>query len=289
MLLRLTSFILSLSFIVSPLYSADWWDKVSSLWQDKEKDKEKSVEPMMRILLKRNLENVQLEVRGRYRLINPHTDSFIAARSTGKNRLLEAVEDGLKWGESFPGIYQIKIEPIDSTTELFLDEVPYTGNLYFYAIEGKVYVVNEIPLEEYVNVSLLPYQDLTLESETLAALAIAARTNAFMETLNPRNTFWNIDAEKVNYQGPTAIEPAISQATMGTRSMIISRTGLYEGVATPFFVDFDVLKGKGKETQASKISLEEAEQLAKQGHHAAQILIKAFPGISIMLVEHDGS
>ncbi len=286
MLLRLLSLFVALSPFATPLHGADWWDKMTGLWQGQAK--EKPAHQTMRILLMKNLDGIQLEVRGKYRLVNPHTNTYITARPVGKNRFLEAKEDGLKWGESFPGLYQLKIEPIDQSTEILLDNVAYPGNLYFYGVEGKIYVVNEIPIEDYIKVSLSPYTNRQLEHETFAALAIAARTNAYLETLHPKNNFWTVDAQKIGYQGVYPQDQAIEDAVALTRYMVISRTGLYEGVATPFPIEFDELtSGKTKESQVSRISLDEANELAKGGNHAAQILNKAFPGITIMLLEHE--
>lgn len=284
MLLRLISLFVALSPFATPLHGADWWDKMSGLWQAKEKP----AQPKMKILLMKNLDGIQLEIRGKYRLVNPHTNTYITARPVGKSRYLEAKEDGLKWGESFPGLYQLKIEPIDHTTEIILDNIAYPGDLYFYGVEGKIYVVNEIPLEDYIKISLSPYRELDLEHETFAALAIAARTNAYLETLQPKNNFWTVDAQKVGYQGVYPSNPSIDDAAALTRYMVISRTGLYEGVATPFPIEFDQISSeKTKEKQVSKITLDEANELAKNGSHAAQILNKAFPGITIMLLEHE--
>lgn len=282
MLLRLISLFVALSPIATPLYSADWWDKMTGLWQPKEK----ATDPTMRILLMKNLDGAQLQVRGKYRLVNPHTNTYITARPVGKSRYLETKEDGLKWGESFPGLYQLKVEPIDPSTEIIVDDVSYPGNLFFYDVEGKIYVVNEIPLEDYIKITLAPYQNLDLEHETLAALAIAARTNAYIESVNQRNSLRTVDANQIDYQGSFPDSIAIDDAAALTRNMIISQTGIYEGKATPFPVAFDkVNAGKVKGKQLSKISLEEANAFAKNGLHAAQILNKAFPGITIMLIE----
>ena len=74
-------------------------------------------------------------------------------------------------------------------------------------------------------------------------------------------------------------------ALRNTRYMVLSRTGLYEGVVTPFALYWQSsgrqLNTKG---EMAKISLAEADDLAKKGSHAAIILDKAFPHSTIQLI-----
>jgi len=72
-----------------------------------------------------------------------------------------------------------------------------------------------------------------------------------------------------------------------TRYMVMSRTGAYEGGATPFASQFDSKTiPLTKDAEVSKISLEEANKMAQEGEHAAKILAKAFPGNTIRLLEY---
>ena len=85
------------------------------------------------------------------------------------------------------------------------------------------------------------------------------------------------------------VPPVIAEAVRVTRYMIMSRTGVYEGVATPFAAQFDSIGPAypNKEMESARISLEEANQMAENGMHAAQILSKAFPDTTIMLMQYD--
>lgn len=282
MIVRTLLLFLALLPFSSPL-QASWWDNVTGYF----KGQSRSAPPTIRILVLHDLEGVNLEVRGKYSLYDPYTNSYISSRFVGKSRYVQAVSDGLKWGEAFPGLYQIKIKPDDAATTTVINGHEYEGSIYIYDVGGTVSIVNQIPIEDYVRAILVNYQDRHLAPETLAALAIVARTNAYFQAVNPKNTYWAIDAQKVNFQGKTPVSSAVEDAIKLTRYMIMSRTGVYEGLATPFAAQFDALSpGQTKEIQVSKISLEEANEKAQNGEHAAQILAKAFPGTTIMMMEY---
>lgn len=282
MIVRTLLLFLALLPFSSPL-QASWWDNVTGYF----KGQSRLAPPTIRILVLHDLEGVNLEVRGKYSLYDPYTNSYISSRFVGKSRYVQAVSDGLKWGEAFPGLYQIKIKPDDAVTTTVINGHEYEGSIYIYDVGGTVSIVNQIPIEDYVKAVLVNYQDRHLAPETLAALAIVARTNAYFQAVNPKNTYWAIDAQKVNFQGKTPVSSAVEDAIKLTRYMIMSRTGVYEGMATPFAAQFDALSpGQTKEMQVSKISLEEANETAQNGEHAAQILAKAFPGTTIMMMEY---
>lgn len=244
--------------------------------------------PTIRILLLHNAEKANVEIRGKYSLHDPYTNSHISTRFSGKSRTIQAASDGLKWGEAFPGLYQIKIKPEDANASIFINDRQYDGDIYIYDIGGTISIVNQLPVEDYIRSILTAYQNENLEPETLAALAIVARTDAYFQAVNPKNTYWAVDAEKVGYHGHVPGAKPIEDAVRVTRYMIMSRTTVYEGIATPFASQFGSLaEGQAaKDVEVSKISLEESNSMTQKGEHAAQILAKAFPGTTIMLMQY---
>lgn len=273
-----------LAFLPICSVQAGMWDEFKS----KIGLKEKAMPPSIRILLAHDLEGVHLEVKGMYSLYDPYSNSHLSTRFIGKSRYIQAVGDGLKWGEAFPGLYQLQIKPEEETTVTWIEGKPYAGSSYIYDIGGTISVVNQLSIENYIR--LLPYQaDYgSLHPEVLAAIAIVARTNAYYQASNPRNTYWAVDAQKVGYEGLKQEPAPIDQAINATRYMIMSRTGVYEGLATPFAAEFEGVPsiGKGKEVENSKISLQEANEMAQRGEHAAQIIGRAFPGTTIMMMQY---
>lgn len=260
------------------------WDSVKGYF----KGNTRPEAPTIRVLLLHDAEKANLEVKGKYSLYDPYTNSHISTRFTGKSRNIQAASDGLRWGEAFPGLYQIKIKPDESTGSTMINGRDFGGEIFIYDIGGAISIVNQISVEDYVRSILVEYQNQNLEPEALAAVAIAARTNAYFQAANPKNTYWAVDAEKVGYHGRVAGSQAIEDAVRVTRYMIMSRTGVYEGVATPFASHFGPMEAgqSVKDAEVSQISLEEANAMAQKGDHAAQILAKAFPGTTIMLMQY---
>lgn len=252
------------------------------------KGKEKPTPPSIRVLILHDAEKINLEITGKYSLFDPYTDSYISSRFIGKSRQVQAMSDGLKWGEAFPGLYQLKIRPDEATAFTHIDGREYEGLIFLYDIGGTISAVNQLPVEDYVQSIMSDYSGEGLHPEVLAALVIVARTNAYFQAVNPKNTYWAVDAQKVGFKGMVKPSEPIEKAIRATRYMIMSRTGVYEGMTTPFPAEFGVVKPGhvSKDMVAAKISLEEAAKMAESGLHAAQILAKAFPGTSIMLLEY---
>jgi stage II sporulation protein D len=283
MLLRIFLLFLALAPFNSPL-QAGMWDNITGYFRGQTRP----APPTIRVLIIHDVEGANLQIRGRYSLYDPYTNSHISSRFAGKSRYIQAVSDGLKWGEAFPGLYQLRIEPDESTTLVTINGHDYENLIYVYDIGGTISIVNQIPVEDYVRSVMANYQSQNLEAETLAALAIVARTNAYFQAVNPKNTYWAVDAQKVGFLGRVAPSSPIEESVRQTRYMIMSRTGVYEGVATPFAAQFGNLSTgqSSKDVLLSKITLEEANAMAQKGEHAAQILAKAFPGSTIMLMQY---
>lgn len=244
--------------------------------------------PSIRVLVTHDAAKVRVDVSGKYSLYDPYTNAHITSRFVGKSRDIQAMSDGLKWGEAFPGLYQIKINPDEEGMLTRVDGNAYPGSIYVYDIGGTISVVNQLPVEDYIRCILSDFSETSLHPEVLAAVAIVTRTNAYYQASNPKNTYWAVDASKVGYHGCYDSLDEVSAAVNATRYMIMSRTGVYEGMATPFAAQFDSVSPKGiaQGVEVSKISLAEANEMAKKGEHAAQILAKAFPGSTIMLMHY---
>lgn len=262
---------------------AGMWSNIKGLFGYNEK----CPAPTMRVLIAHDLPKVDVEVKGPYSLYDPYTNCYISTRFIGKSRTVQPMSDGLKWGEAFPGLYQLKISPEELTGVVAVDGKDYNGAVFIYDIGGTISLVNQVPVEEYIK-SILSSDELqSHHPETLAALAIVARTNAYFQAVNPKNTYWAVDATKVGYTGYRNTSLPIDNAVGLTRHMILSQSSIYEGVATPFAAHFGPVEPASTgDVRESKISLEEANTMALRGDHAAQILGKAFPGTMIMLMNY---
>lgn len=284
MALRILYLILALGTINTSAH-AGWFDTLTSFFKKPMPAKP----PTIKVLIVHDKTGVVLEVKGKYKIFDPHTGDHIGSRFKGKRKFIQAVQDGIKWGEEFPGIHQILIVPDEAGVTTIVDGIEYHGPVYVYDIGGTISIVNQIYIEDYLSSILAQRFPESLDRETLAAAAIAARTSAYYSAENPKSPYWSIDAQQSGYQGFAAINfsSPIEQAIKDTRFMIMSSYPINGSEITPFIA---MWKEDGRYSGAevvSKISLAEADQIAKNGEHAAQILAKAFPGVKIELMHYE--
>ncbi len=244
--------------------------------------------PSIRVLLAHDETGVFLEVKGKYHIYDPHTNAHINTSNQGKRRLVEATFDGIRWGEEFPGVFQIAIVPDSPDTTILVDGVEYRGKMYVYDVEGAISIVNQVDLEDYLS-SILPQRySQEFPEEVYGAIAITARTDNYFTTKNSKNPFWDVEAQKVGYHGYalSRISKPLNKGLQETRYLVLHRVGKGEWLQTPFSVSWKPEKGVKLEkgTTYSLITLDEASNLAKKGAKAMQILEKAFPDTSIQRI-----
>ena len=242
----------------------------------------------IRVLISHDKEGVVLEVKGRYKLYDPRTMEYLSTRFHGKRKYLQAIHDGLKWGEEFPGLFQLLIIPDSKDTTTIVDGIEYQGLIYVYDIGGSISIVNELDYDHYLTAVLPNAVKEELSEEALAALVIAARTNLMYQALNAKNNFWAIDAAKVGYSGHANVRPsqAINQKIAATRNMVLSKDEEI-GQIKPFPAQWvETANIKDNNIAMATISLKEAQELSKKGQNASQILRKAFPESHVLLI-HD--
>lgn len=248
----------------------------------------RSAPPSIRVLLAHDKPGAVLEVKGKYSIYDPLTNSHISTRFIGKRKYLQALRDGLQWGEAFPGVYQILIMPESEDTTTLVDGIEYKGAIYVYDVAGMISIVNAVDIEDYINTQLTAQSRDALPDEALAALAITARTNAYYLSTNPKSQYWAVDATQVGYQGHaiTSRNSPVEKAINSTRYMIMSQSSSNEDMAMPFpAIWANGSKPANPQTVVeSKIPFNDAVAMAKKGDHAAQILGKAFPDTTIMLM-----
>jgi stage II sporulation protein D len=237
----------------------------------------------LRILVLHDKPGVLLEVKGRYQVFDPNTNTILGNRYSGKRKFLQPLQDGIRWGEEFPGVFQLLIQPDDKNTTTIVDGIEYKGRLYVYDIGGTISIVNELPFDEYVRTVISSKLQQKLPEEALAALAITARTNANYLKQNTRHKFWNVDAKQIDYQGFALANPSsvLDQVIKATHNMVMSNS------SAPFLAKWDIVDATAipaKEPVISRITIDQATMFAHQGDHAAQILKKAFPDAQVGLI-----
>lgn len=255
------------------------WDSVSNFFDKTSKTANDS----LKILIIHDTPGVVLEVKGKYKIYDPKTNSHMGKGYVGKRKYIQPLSDGLKWGEEFPGVFQIVIMPDDKATTTIVNGIEYKGRIYVYDIGGTLSIVNDIPFDEYVKTILSTKLQQPMPEEALAALAITARTNAYYMKQHARSDFWDVEAKQIGYQGYALSNPTslIEQAVKATHNMVMSAS------SSPFLAQWDVVEAANISNTGpidSKISLDQAAMFAHQGDHAAQILKKAFPNAQVDLI-----
>jgi stage II sporulation protein D len=255
-----------------------------------------SASPKIKILIAHDVNDAVVSVHGKYRLLDPNTNKYQGlglAFINKKSAPVEVTHEGLKWGEEFPDMYQIQIQPACSNTITTINGIDYKGVITIYNVDRNnktVSIVNELPVEEYLTYVLPGKYSESLAPEALAAGVILARTTTYYQFQNPRSPYWTVDGRHMGYQGYRSNEAnsPLRNAIAHTRNMILSRTGTYEGTITPFIALWphqgqnlpDHLKDG-----VAQISLSDASGMAENGEHAANILRKAFPNTSIQIIK----
>lgn len=233
---------------------------------------------LIRIRVMNEVPQVQLDVQGSYVLMNPETNSS-DIRIHGKSAILQPLSTGLKWGEEFPDLHQIKVIPTHPNTIIRLNGRPYTGIVTFYDTKNVLGVVNDLYVEDYIAEMLARSLTGNEPAEAINALAIAARSTARYQMQHPRNTYWDINGETVGYPGPAGASSlpttmnAVQQALYATRYMMLTDpTGALNDA---FYAPWS--NGQENDPKKPVLTVQAAVDAANKGLHAAQILHATFP------------
>ena len=216
--------------------------------------------PKIRVLLARDVPSVLLEAKGEYAVHRHDTGALLSFGSVGKRFVVHAIRDGLRWGEEYPDIFAVNVFPRSSETSVFVDGIQYRGAITVYHTrDNHITVINELPIEDFLKSTLAPEFEHPLTKEAMAAVVIAARTNAYAETLNTTNKLpWDITAEDAKYYGfgITQRSNGVDRAVDLTRHMVMETKG---GI------------------QKVKVAQESAQELAQRGCDARKILQSVYP------------
>jgi stage II sporulation protein D len=172
---------------------------------------EKIHQPMsprnIQVLLEKDSDGVLLEVKGPYHIFNPQDGSRVASGLLGKRFMIHELDNGLKWGEEFPGIHQIYIKPRSAEASIFINGIQYSGAVAIFGVLGRINVVNDLDIEDYVKAILAPQFNASTEPEVLSALAILTRTDAYYNAIRSSGSFFHVLASDVGYQGAALTVP----------------------------------------------------------------------------------
>ncbi|MGE3953896.1 MAG: SpoIID/LytB domain-containing protein [Parachlamydiales bacterium] len=177
-------------------------------------------EATIKVLIATDLPEAQVRTDGGYRVKNPQTGKTITRSLLSKNYQVLPMATGLKWGEEFPGIYQITIAPRNADQPIIFNGAEYPGVLHIYQVERGLSVVNEVPVEAYVKLLLTNKLQGRPSTEVLSALVIAQRTSAYFDLQKGPTAYWQVRAQEVGYF-PRAIPTSIERVAKRTENMVL--------------------------------------------------------------------
>lgn len=181
----------------------------------------------IKVLIDKQKPKIFLEAKGRHYVYNPQNEYLLTSGASTNRHTLTPTESGLKWGELFPGIFQIRLVPADAQSTILVDGIEYRGCVEVYDFKGKLYVVNEVDIERYLK-SIMTSQFINeIDEEVMDAVAITARTNAYFLVTRKMEAPWHVDAQEVGYQGyaVTLQNLHVDRAVNNTRHMVMTYHG----------------------------------------------------------------
>ncbi len=201
----------------------------------------------MRVAIRKNVDSAKLEFSAPFKALNPVTGDIIVQGLPQRDVQLNAAKDGIVLGSKL-----IRLSSFHLVTEDEMIQVEgrtYRNALRIYKDEkGKLILVNEIPLDEYVKGVLPKEIDPRWHMEAIKAQAIAARTFALFQALKDPNAKFYLtnDVYSQVYGGKTSEHSRTSQAVDETKGQVLT----YRGMLFPTY--FHSSCG-GKTTQAQLV------------------------------------
>lgn len=184
---------------------------------------QKSKPATVKVLLHRQASETLLEAKGRYEIYYPLDETKISSGINSKRHSITVGEYGLKWGEDFKGIHQLRFVPVDSQSSLLVNGIQYRGCIEVWSNDGKLNIINEVGVEPYLKSILSVAFPTPLHDEVMSALAIVARTNAYFIGSRNKQSAWHVIASDVGYQGASFLpKKHIDRAVDTTYHLILT-------------------------------------------------------------------
>lgn len=178
----------------------------------------------IKVLLSKDSDGALLEAHGSFEVINPENKKRLSSGRKGKRFFLHPHKEGIKWGETFLGIFQIQIVPTSADTTFLVDGVQYRGSLEIYNIENQLSIINEVDVESFLKTTLPEKVTASFPSSVLDSIAIIARTDAYYKALLNHGAFWHVKASDVCYfgSGLSHLNIEMDRAIDNTRHLVMT-------------------------------------------------------------------
>ncbi len=225
------------------------------------------VGPKIRVLIAHAVPSALVEAKGAYRVIRPESGTQISLGLVGKRYIVHAIDSGLRWGEEYPDVSQFTIYPANRQTIFYVNGYQYKGSLSVYLDQNhRVTIVNEVPIEDYLQATLALKLDRILSSEAMSAMTIAARTEAYAATLSGRSSKapWDVKATDVGYFG---------------NGVALQKNQVEKIVENTRFIVMEA--ANGSPIASVRLIASKVEELAQAGQDAKRILNTCYPHMQL--------
>lgn len=177
----------------------------------------------IKLLIKEDIDGALLEVKGSYKVTNPDNGKNLSSGSS-KRYYIFPKSEGLKWGEDYPGIYQVRISPTEAQTTILVNGIQYRGAMEIYLVDNKLSIINEVDVETYLKSTLPSRITVAVPPPVLDAIAIIARTDTYYTALVNHDAFYHLKADTVGYEGYGLImeDVEVDKSIDNTRHLIMT-------------------------------------------------------------------
>lgn len=187
----------------------------------------------IRVALVQNDPQVQLEIHGQFKMIALQTGSAIQEGRELSRQPVRAIPQGLSVGREVVPYAGVRIEPARDAM-ISLNGTRVRGTLEILRQKNlTLLVVNHVALEDYLRGVLSKEAPDYWPTETLKAIAIAARTYAVYRRFTKERVEYDVTSDVLSqhYGGQTGEKDATDRAVQATEGLILH----YQGKLFPTF------------------------------------------------------
>lgn len=181
--------------------------------------------PELKVLIKQDVPGVLLESKGGYSVSDPANGKKLSSSNKSKRYYLHAQNDGIKWGEGFPGVYQVIVAGNQSKDTFLIDGIEYEGSISVYDIDNQLSIVNQVPIENYLKAYMSEnFDGEHYDMHVLKSLAIVLRTQLYYTAAKNKNAFWQIDRSHSTFLGCSnaSLDRYVEEAIDSTKAVILT-------------------------------------------------------------------
>ena len=179
----------------------------------------------VRIAVLKNADTFTVTARGRYRVIDPKTQSTLQRGRELRQALVKATKDGLYVGQNYFGYGHVRIIATKDLRLHFDGKIKiYRGALDIFRQEnGQMLVINRVDLERYVRGVLYHEVSDKWPMEAMKAQAVATRTYALYQMQQNKDQLFDVTSDIYSqvYGGKKAERFRTTIASNRTRGQVL--------------------------------------------------------------------